>query len=136
MKNIAEVYTDKKSKVYFLKGLTFLAKSNNIVESEQYDLFLKFARVLNLDSEVIKQLLSDLESGKKEELDINFDNKEQSEMLLRKSLELAVIDGKYDDIEKGALLKMSKHLGLDENYIDNLEIKIKNMDWLIQETID
>lgn len=131
--DLKDIFSDNQSRIYFLEGLIYLAKANKEVETEEYNLFLRFAEILNIKEEEKNKLINHLKNKEKEVLDLKFENKKQAKTLILKSLQLALIDGTYDKEEKEALLSMNKYFGLSESYFRNIEKKAKNMDWVINE---
>lgn len=120
--NINEILNSTNSKKNFLKGLILISKTDGVEEEEKV-FFEQAGMALQLDQNSIEEIES---FWNKSDIEIEFENKQQSLFFLREAIQLCYVDNGYTDNEKCMILKLAKMLEVNEEIVNKIE------EWVVE----
>lgn len=119
MNNILlETFKSEKSRANFIMGLIRVAKSDETIDSTERDYFTNAALGLGISNANLDQIAS---SWDKEDLEIDFETKEESLLFLREAIQLCYIDQHYGDRERDQIMELGDQLGISRLNVAKIE---------------
>ena len=119
-----KIYVTEDNKINFLKGLINLAKVDGFIAEDEITIVKNVAISMGLNLDYIDKIEREARSDKNI-IDITFDTKQQSLLLIREGIQLCYVDGKYDVKEKAMIKEISDRLDISTDSVDRIEEWVK-----------
>ena len=126
---IAAVYPDEESRLTFIRGCVCMAQSDGEVDPDEQAFFLQAAVGMGLSPQQVQRVSSWLSKTQPAET-IAFDNKRQTVFFLKEAMQMAFLDGSYDETERAAMRTIAANGGVSLATIEAIEDWVtEGIDW-------
>lgn len=110
---------NEKDKLNYLKGLIRLTISNGDIAEEQKQFFVNAANGMELDDKDKAELNKCWSAT--EVISLEFSSKEVSLFFIQEAIQICVVDGVYDEIERNEIYQTGAELGINADSVNQLE---------------